>query len=214
MNISGITLGSFIIQPKYRNPQDNPPTNCHESRVSFNDNHGIFQGICQSCMGNPRNTKKSKITFLQLFSPPLIHKKFRPCWSLMKLPCWLLFDGKRHGGPSSVRLQFGGGTVRAVLGFRFRQFLWDFNLEGRFRRFRFLFRFLERRCQRFLFPVPVRFLSQPEKERHMRGGRWTDNITVFVANCVWLTASLLILLQVHGTFISGCLLGEAHRVLI
>ena len=38
-------------------------------------------------------------------------------------------------------------------------------LEKRFRRFRFRFRFLEKRFRRFQFPVPVRFLSHPARER-------------------------------------------------
>ena len=83
-------------------------------------------------------------------------------------------------GLGSVRLRFGGGTVRAVpvfgSGGSSAQKVFfvsvEFNRKGpvpvpvsvpgkRFRRFRFRFRFREKRFRRFRFPVPVRFLSHP-----------------------------------------------------
>ena len=88
------------------------------------------------------------------------------------------YSGRPRFG--SVRLRFGGGTVRAVPVFGSggssakRVFLCvQYSLTGkdgsgsgfgswkRFRRFRFRFRFREKRFRRFCFPVPVRFLSHP-----------------------------------------------------
>ena len=91
---------------------------------------------------------------------------------------------KKSGRPrfGSVRLRFGGGTVPAgpVFGSGGSSaqvvFLCFSTVQqggtvpvpvlvpGKgFWRFRFRFRFWEKRFRRFRFPVPVRFLSHPEK---------------------------------------------------
>ena len=90
----------------------------------------------------------------------------------------VVYQRKKQGGPGSVRLRFGGGTVRAVpvFGSGGSSTKQQFNRKGRFRfRFRFLengsggsgsaFGFGENGSDGSGFPVPVRFLSHPEKNR-------------------------------------------------
>ena len=90
---------------------------------------------------------------------------------------------QNQGGPGSVRLRFGGGTVRAVpvfgSGGSSKEGVLNFCVSAqfsredgpvpvsvpgkRFRRFRFRVRFLGKWFRRFRFPVPVRFLGHPAK---------------------------------------------------
>ena len=107
-------------------------------------------------------------------------------------PASLLISLSEHTSPppitgrpqvGAVRLQFGGGTVRAVLVFGsggssakrvflcFRTVSQEWTVPKTvlvpgtwFRRFQLRFRFREKRFRRFRFPVPVRFLSPAIKE--------------------------------------------------
>ena len=104
------------------------------------------------------------------------------------LPLFLRFSGdflrflQKTGRPRFGSVMVRGWNGSSGSGFRFRRFLckkgfsafqYSFNRKGRFRfrfleikrfrRFRFRFRFREKRFRRFRFPVPVRFLSHPEK---------------------------------------------------
>ena len=98
-----------------------------------------------------------------------------------RAPCMRIIT-RNQGGPGSVRLRFGDGTVRAVPVFGSgcsskEGVLVCFSTVSQKGRFQFRFRFLEngfggsgsgvqflrKQFRRFRFPVPVRFLGHPEK---------------------------------------------------